>query len=579
MVKMKTIFFALAVFLFAGVSFEALAQTDPVYLLEKQLAASNDSVYFQTAIALSDAYVQAEKYEKAARVAGDAFAVAARMHRKDLMAIARNREAKAIVKNRKANKLDRLAALAKFGESLELLSSSKVENDDLERDNINNLQESGEKMAHQFDRSEVQKVITVAVDSVKKELAAIPQVFIRQNTATGAPEQVFGGNLDYIKEKQAALQQKIMEMNLARMENEMKRSRSASSHAASGMSALDELKVLPDLKERWMPVKAEIEKQFAIELSEVEKMDDTEAKEKLLLAEYKSKYDSLAYLHILDSINLEKKELALRQQEAEARQEQTQKSLMMMGSGSTLILAFLFLFGFLNQKKTNKLLSLKNEKILHEQARSEELLLNILPAKVAQELKQFGTARAHRYETATVIFSDFQNFTGIAEELAPEKLIADLDYCFKAFDRITEKYQLEKIKTIGDAYLCAGGVPSPDPEHASRAVQAALEMQAFLKNWKQEKIANGERYFQARIGIHSGPVIAGVVGVKKFAYDIWGDTVNIAARVESSGEPGRVNISGHTYDLVKHRFKCAHRGKIEAKNKGEIDMYFIDEAA
>jgi class 3 adenylate cyclase len=174
----------------------------------------------------------------------------------------------------------------------------------------------------------------------------------------------------------------------------------------------------------------------------------------------------------------------------------------------------------------------------------------------------------------TVIFTDFKGFTAIAEKLSAEKLVTEINECFIAFDNIIQKYGIEKIKTIGDAYLAAGGLPTPKETHALDVVNAAREILEFTKDLKRKK---GDLGFDIRIGIHSGPVVAGIVGVKKFAYDIWGDTVNTASRMESGGEAGKINISEATYHLVKDHFNCVFRGKIHAKGKGEIEMYFIDE--
>ncbi|MDX2306032.1 MAG: adenylate/guanylate cyclase domain-containing protein [Microscillaceae bacterium] len=206
----------------------------------------------------------------------------------------------------------------------------------------------------------------------------------------------------------------------------------------------------------------------------------------------------------------------------------------------------------------------------------ESLLHNILPEEIAADLRQTGQATPKHYELVTVLFSDFKGFTQLAEKLSPEELIQELNYCFLGFDEIIEKYNLEKIKTIGDAYMCAGGIPVANTSNPVDTVRAAIEMQAFIKRWKQDKEAKGEQSWHLRIGIHTGPLIAGVIGKKKFAYDIWGDTVNLAARMESSGEIDTINISGSTYELVKDHFHCTYRGKIQAKNKGEVDMYFVD---
>jgi len=218
----------------------------------------------------------------------------------------------------------------------------------------------------------------------------------------------------------------------------------------------------------------------------------------------------------------------------------------------------------------------QRNKIHKAKKRSDELLLNILPEETAEELKETGTAKTKSFESITVLFTDFKNFTIASEKLTPEELVAEINHCYSAFDRIVEKYGIEKIKTIGDSYMCAGGLPVPNSTHPFDVVAAGLEMVQFIEDNKQERISRGQPYFELRCGVHTGPVVAGIVGIKKFAYDIWGDTVNTASRMESSGGIGRVNISGTTYEIVKDRFRCTYRGKIEAKNKGQIDMYFVD---
>jgi len=213
--------------------------------------------------------------------------------------------------------------------------------------------------------------------------------------------------------------------------------------------------------------------------------------------------------------------------------------------------------------------------IAKEKHKSDTLLLNILPAETAQELKDKGHATPRQYELVTVLFTDFKGFTNVAETMSPEDIVRELDNCFLAFDEIVEKYNLERIKTIGDSYMCAGGVPTVNKTNPADAVKAGLEMQAFMQKLKAQRQAEGKPYFECRLGIHSGKVVAGVVGKKKFAYDIWGDTVNVASRMESSGEVNKINISADTYTLIKDNFTCEHRGKINAKGKGEIDMYFV----
>ena len=222
------------------------------------------------------------------------------------------------------------------------------------------------------------------------------------------------------------------------------------------------------------------------------------------------------------------------------------------------------------EERTHEL-SEKNVALTDEKKKSDALLLNILPAEVAEELKSNGYAKARQFEHVTLIFTDFVNFTGISENLSPQQLVEELDYCFKGFDEIIERNQLEKIKTIGDAYLAACGMPLKDPQHAFKVVKAAQQILLFV----QKRKANGG-LFDIRIGIHSGPIIAGIVGNKKYAYDIWGDTVNTAARMEQNSEAHKINISESTYKQVKSSFSFIHRGKISAKNKGEMDMYYLD---
>jgi adenylate cyclase len=214
--------------------------------------------------------------------------------------------------------------------------------------------------------------------------------------------------------------------------------------------------------------------------------------------------------------------------------------------------------------------------IAKEKERSEKLLLNILPYETAEELKEKGSATPKHYEMVSVLFTDFKGFTSITEKLSPQELVEELNHCFLGFDHIIDKNNLEKIKTIGDAYMCAGGIPVENSTNPIDIVKAGLEIKKYMDDLKKEKEARGEGYWEIRIGIHTGPVIAGVVGKNKFAYDIWGDAVNTASRMESSGIPGKVNISGATYNLIKDYFDCTYRGKIQAKNKGEIDMYLVE---
>lgn len=230
----------------------------------------------------------------------------------------------------------------------------------------------------------------------------------------------------------------------------------------------------------------------------------------------------------------------------------------------------------LNNEQLEEKVSLRTQEIENEKAKSDELLLNILPNEIAEELKLHGKSLARRYEQVSVLFADIKGFTSIAEILPPEALVSELDRIFQVFDDIVEKHDLEKIKTIGDAYMCACGLPVLDNEHAIKAISAGIEMQKYMNSYRLNNEKKGYPVFEIRIGIHTGPVVAGVVGFKKFSYDIWGDTVNTAARIQEAGEPGKINISEQTYNFVSDNYKCEYRGKIEAKNKGEINMYFVE---
>ena len=216
------------------------------------------------------------------------------------------------------------------------------------------------------------------------------------------------------------------------------------------------------------------------------------------------------------------------------------------------------------------------QNLIEEKKRSESLLLNILPEEIALELKQFSRSYARYHDEVTILFADIKGFSGITEVLSAEELVLQLDECFRAFDKIVDKHGLEKIKTVGDMYVCACGLPKPVNDNAVKTVRAALDMINFLKGFNAAKQIQDLPAFDFRVGIHTGPVITGVVGLKKFTYDIWGDSVTMAARMEQHGKPGKINISGSTFEQVKDKFTCTHRGKIEAKNKGMVDMYFVE---
>ena len=282
-------------------------------------------------------------------------------------------------------------------------------------------------------------------------------------------------------------------------------------------------------------------------------------------------YGDLAKKH-----TVERQEQELRVQQAELRQARVVFYAAIGGVGLVSLLALLLYNRNQIKTKANKQLAEKNRIIEKERKRSDDLLENILPKATAKELKERGKAKARHYEQVTVLFTDFKSFTQIAEKLSPEELVAELDTCFREFDEITRKHGVEKIKTIGDAYMCAGGLPEVNETHAEDVVRAALEMRDYMLRFAQEQRQAGKPVFEIRIGNHTGPVVSVIVGNRKFAYDIWGDAVNIAARMESSSIPGKINISQKTYNLVHEQFSCTPRGKVSAKNKGEMEMFFVE---
>ena len=263
----------------------------------------------------------------------------------------------------------------------------------------------------------------------------------------------------------------------------------------------------------------------------------------------------------------------LKVQETHERSLIQEKHLRNIGLASGLF-AFLLAFGLFRR---SKFIKQANARLQKERDRSEELLLNILPAEVAEELKEKGESEARDFDKVTVIFTDFIGFTETAGKMSAKELVTEINACFMAFDTIIGKFGIEKIKTIGDAYMAAGGLHVPRESEPKDGVRAALEMQGYMIKRKLERKNQNLPAFEMRVGIHTGPVVAGIVGVKKFQYDIWGDTVNTASRMESNGQAGKVNISQATYELLKDDpdFTFESRGKIEAKGKGEMEMWFV----
>ncbi|HMX42032.1 MAG TPA: adenylate/guanylate cyclase domain-containing protein, partial [Saprospiraceae bacterium] len=285
-----------------------------------------------------------------------------------------------------------------------------------------------------------------------------------------------------------------------------------------------------EAQRKWEAESERLQAELASKQAALDTMNEREMKANMILMQQRFLLDSLSFKAEFDSLSISNSNLAL-------REAKSTRNAYLAGIIALMLLSGGMLYSSFRAREYTKALEGKNTIIREEQKRSEDLLLNILPALVADELKKQGHTRARYFEDVSVLFADFVGFSNIAERLTPQQLVSELDACFQQFDAIVVKHNLEKIKTIGDAYMCAGGVLTQDPREGSQLrgmVQAAREMQAWLLQWNLERERLGLPRYDARIGIHAGPVVAGVVGSKKFAFDIWGDTVNIAARVEQA---------------------------------------------
>ncbi len=530
-----------------------VGQSNRIQQLESNLSNQQGLQYILDAMKLSDGYRDEGFYDKAIQAAEKAESEAKKSNERIYQAKALTIAARAYIK--KGGKRDLRKANGKLNASQKMLGEKEELSIQLE--NILNLI----KIAELRKKSRDIKKYERALSKLKGEMPEDEIVKVERRGGF----QIFGkkkreaeAKLEASEEEKLVLAKELESVNEAREALEVQK---------------DELSF----------VKEGLSEILAYKQQEILTMSEDKAKTELMLAKKQHVVDSLNFAGIRDSFALAQKEYILGQQkmelaesEAKIQIQESQRNLLIALATLVAMLAIGMYSRFVNMKKHNEVLAEKNKIIREEQARSEQLLLNILPVAIANELKLHGAAQTRLYKQATVVFIDFIGFSRIAAKLSPEQLVGDLDYCFKAFDKIIADYGLEKIKTIGDAYMCAGGLPKPSPEHPVNVIKAALEIQHFLAGWKLEKIDKGLPVFEARVGVHTGEIIAGVVGDIKFAYDIWGDTVNVASRMETSGEGGRVNISGTTYDLVKDKFKCEYRGKVPAKNMGEVDMYFVE---
>lgn len=315
-----------------------------------------------------------------------------------------------------------------------------------------------------------------------------------------------------------------------------------------------------------------------------------ENEKEVIRQEYKYEYEKQAAVDSIRAANAAKlsearlaEEIAKKKQhKLEAQKQEQQKYYMFGGLALSVVFAAFIFNRFRHTRRQKQIIEKQKEQVDlayseldAEKKKSDELLLNILPEEVAEELKSAGVAKPKHYDQVTVLFTDFKGFTRVAETISPQELVEMLNDCFLHFDSIIERHNLEKIKTIGDAYMCTGGVPVENDTNPIDAVNAACEMVEWVNDWNAKRGSQGLPTLEIRIGIHTGELVAGVIGSKKFAYDVWGDAVNVASRMESSGEPGKVNISSTTYELVKDYFQTEYRGEIEIKNRGVVGMYFV----
>ncbi len=495
----------------------SVAQNVDFQQLENDMRAASGPARVEKLLILSDAEFAAGRYDQAADWAEEAAEFAQKIRQQPLRAAALNRFGKALAISGKKR------AAGKFEQSMEILRDIRSDDKNLALDNLENLR----KLAQRSGRD---KEITMLDEQIAR---------LRGGGVT-VVEPV--GRQD-LRQEMAVIQQQA-----------------TAALTAAQAAQQNQVELLSQSKE--------LQAELAAKQAKLDFMTDAQIKAEIRLMQQRLMIDSVVYRAGIDSLSVSNANLALQ----EAASSRNFNYAIMIG---LLLLAAASLVSFVRARQNTKVLAEKNKIIEQERERSENLLLNILPSLVAEELKRKGRTEARYFEDASVLFADFVGFSQIAEQLTPQQLVSELDTCFQEFDRIMAENGLEKIKTIGDAYMCAGGLNGGGAQLRDM-VHAAKAMQAWLFEWNAERQQQGLPRFDARVGIHCGPVVAGVVGSKKFAFDIWGDTVNIAARIEQASEGGRINISGEAFAVIQNFFPCKYRGKIPAKNKGDIDMYFVE---
>jgi adenylate cyclase len=507
--------------------------------MERNLSNQSGDAYFKDAIAIFDNYYGKSSYPDAQKLAIEATRKAKKTNNKKWLAVSLNREAKALLRMPNRIVANRNVAEQKLRESIALTNDKKLHRADLKL-----LREIAYARGKFREKKDIDQEIAIFEGKEVED-------------SGGGLGNLFGKKRREAEDKAAGLE--VEKAAIAAQKEEL----------TETVDALEYRQV--KLRQQ----KANLAGRVAAKEAAIQLMNEEQVRSEFMILEQRRLVDSMSYASNLDFMRLANQEMKNDELASQLSLEKTQRNFLIALIGCAILTLIGLFLRFMGMKAHNKVLEEKNRIIEEERKRSEELLLNILPKIVADELKSKGAANAKRFDNATVLFTDFKNFTNISKKMTPEELVKDLDYCFKAFDKIIEKYGLEKIKTIGDSYMCAGGLPTGSNSKAKDVVRAALEIQDFLAQWKLERVASNQPFFEARIGIHTGPIVAGVVGNKKFAYDIWGSTVNVASRMETGGEIGKVNVSATTFNLIKEEFECEHRGKLIAKNYGEVDMYFV----
>lgn len=529
---MKTYFFYIALILGIMLPLQSYSQSEDLQQLENDMRGSSGANRVEKLIYLADVYHSAGNYDKAEDLASEASDLARKIGKIQLQAMALNREGKALAASGKRNIFGKEKASGKFKDSYELARRSSRPNKALMLDNLEQLRAIAEHSGRAGDLADIEAQIARANDLAETLPPPPPATPDKPLT-----EEAFKQEISTLFEKINA-NQETQQITSKQRQN---------------------------IERQFATLRAEQEAYKA----QIDQMNENQAKAALALMQQRFVVDSLKNQASIKSLEMERNTYALSETENKYKFFLAAFVAMLLLVGGTT-------YSMVRARHNGKILAEKNKIIRAEQERSENLLLNILPALVADELKKRGRTSARYFDDVSVLFADFVGFSQIAEKLTPQQLVSELDTCFQAFDEIIAKYNLEKIKTIGDAYMVAGGLPNGGGSQLKDMINAARDMQAWLAHWNEHRAERNMPVFEARIGIHCGPVVAGVVGSKKFAFDIWGDTVNIASRIESAGEGGKINISGNVYEVVREYFPCHYRGKIPAKNKGEIDMYFVE---